>query len=451
VTMRQIAERLLPEAATGTTYVTREIVSMKGRPLRPPTASFHLFCSALNPGAVELMEEVSLKCSFQVKLESESTGKTCNGLHITTNVANLAKSDHMLLYLNGQTWTRGPESAALGDELLEAMRLDVHVQLAHEMPTVYDRQLSRSFFKERFGCEFDTFFRHPKGATPPKLLKRGLYREIAVPLKGGPWREASMALMGMVLSMSKEEVVAAQEGGNVFGVDTATLREATERIGALASATKRASGFKALASAAERASRLRFMLRSRSRWGVRKDATPGAAGEPVPNEDDHATHTTTATFGTGPFGMIIRKQGDRVFVASVDSTGQAMEQGVQQGSAILEVGGASVRGLAYQEVRNLLTNSERPLTIVLDDSAPPPQDSYTQGRTTKVSKAGLSSRLWQGLPSCKVARGLSSAKPMYTSATASSSVADPVRDASACAEAGAKGNDIELAHAMKDS
>lgn len=48
--------------------------------------------------------------------------------------------------------------------------------------------------------------RCPEGATPEDLLHRGVYSEIAVPLKGGPWREASMALLSTMLGMSKEEV-----------------------------------------------------------------------------------------------------------------------------------------------------------------------------------------------------------------------------------------------------
>ena len=49
----------------------------------------------------------------------------------------------------------------------------------------------------RFGCEFGSFFSCVDGATPGELLKRGIYSEIAVALKGGPWREASMAMLAM--------------------------------------------------------------------------------------------------------------------------------------------------------------------------------------------------------------------------------------------------------------
>lgn len=42
---------------------------------------------------------------------------------------------------------------------------------------------------KRFGCEFGTFFSCPDGATPTELLHKGIYSEIAVPLKGGAWRQ----------------------------------------------------------------------------------------------------------------------------------------------------------------------------------------------------------------------------------------------------------------------
>ena len=67
--------------------------------------------------------------------------------------------------------------------------MQVQLLLVHEMPGVGGQEA-------RHGCEFGTFFSCAEGATPEYLLKRGIYSEIAVPLKGGPWREASMALLG---------------------------------------------------------------------------------------------------------------------------------------------------------------------------------------------------------------------------------------------------------------
>ena len=57
----------------------------------------------------------------------------------------------------------------------------------------------------RFGCEFGSFFSCEDGATPADLLSCGIYSEIAIALKGGPWREASMAMLGMALGLSKTQ------------------------------------------------------------------------------------------------------------------------------------------------------------------------------------------------------------------------------------------------------
>ena len=48
----------------------------------------------------------------------------------------------------------------------------------------------------RSGCDFGTFF----STTPQELLLCGIYNKIAVALKGGAWREASMILLAQALS-----------------------------------------------------------------------------------------------------------------------------------------------------------------------------------------------------------------------------------------------------------
>ena len=156
----------------------------------------------------------------------------------TTDAASSAEADHFLLLLNAQTWTRGEESDALATELMTAMDNGMHILLAHEMPGMGGHE-------ERHACEFGCFFSHADGtsaaptcracgpalsalsfrdgdlaspsvhvhcgyvkhvhvpavhvyvnihfhlAAPDKLLKRGIYSEIALPLKGGAWREVS--------------------------------------------------------------------------------------------------------------------------------------------------------------------------------------------------------------------------------------------------------------------
>ena len=217
VTMRLIAERLMPPGSASTTYVDRELVTSKLRPLPPCRKSFHIYCSsAHNPGAKAFLEEVSRERGFALHVDTRTAMARPNELCVATEKTQLEDCDQMLLYLTAQTWTRGDGgSAALGEEVKRAMDLDMNVLLAHEMPGAGGQA-------ERFGCEFGTFFSCPDGATPPELLKRGIYSTIAVPLKGGAWREASMALMGMALGMSKDQAEGAMEGADVLGLEAST-------------------------------------------------------------------------------------------------------------------------------------------------------------------------------------------------------------------------------------
>jgi hypothetical protein len=41
--MRLIAERLMSKESTGATFVDKELVSMKLKPLQPPKAKFHIY------------------------------------------------------------------------------------------------------------------------------------------------------------------------------------------------------------------------------------------------------------------------------------------------------------------------------------------------------------------------------------------------------------------------
>jgi len=213
--MRQIAERLLPDGV-GTTYVDGEIVGQKVKTLKPLNSGHHVYCSALNLGAIELMAEVSLAKNITMQLDSQGQNQETNTLYVTTQAGCMARCDHMVLYLTGRTWTRGAASRSLGEEVMRAMDDGIHILLAHEMTGAGGQET-------RFGCEFGDFFGHPDGATPHELLKRGIYSEIAVPLKGGAWREASMMLLAMALGMSKEQIVASKAGEDVLGLDEATV------------------------------------------------------------------------------------------------------------------------------------------------------------------------------------------------------------------------------------
>ena len=207
VTLRLIAERvLLDPQMIGNTYVDRELASRTAEPLPAPGAEFHVYCSSLNPGALELMAELARERAFELverrksnavpevltkrryRLSTRRSAQVpTNVLHVATNAEQMASCDCVLLYLTSQTWTR-VESAALGAEMLEAMNGGMRILLAHEMPGIGGQE-------KRFGCEFGDFFGHPDGATPAELLQRGIYSAIACPLKGGAWRKASMVLL----------------------------------------------------------------------------------------------------------------------------------------------------------------------------------------------------------------------------------------------------------------
>ena len=69
ITLRLIAERLLPDAA-GQTYVLSELISQRLGPLPKPKKGHinHVYCSKRNPGAVELMTEVATELRMGLRI-----------------------------------------------------------------------------------------------------------------------------------------------------------------------------------------------------------------------------------------------------------------------------------------------------------------------------------------------------------------------------------------------
>ena len=78
------------------------------------------------------------------------------------------------------------------------MYAGVHLLLAHEM-------LGEGGQEARNGCDFGAFFACSEGSTPQELLQANIYNEIAVPLKGGKWREASMVMLAHTLRGSASD------------------------------------------------------------------------------------------------------------------------------------------------------------------------------------------------------------------------------------------------------
>lgn len=173
--MRLIAERLLHDAARGNCYLRGEL-SLTRLSLRGPLAGrHHVFCSANNAGASALICEVQEALGVRV---AESS-----------NADELHQCDHVLLYLNGLTWTSGETSDALAAEVRRAMDLGVPLLLAHEMPGAVGADA------DRHSVDFASFFACDLGATPPDLLNRGCYHTIAIALKGGAWRRAGLVMV----------------------------------------------------------------------------------------------------------------------------------------------------------------------------------------------------------------------------------------------------------------
>ena len=126
-----------------------------------------VYTSAHNEGARDLLNELG-----GVVHTSELDGpRTC-----------------CLLYLDGRTWTRGAHSEALTHDVKVAMQKGVPLVLAHEMPGLEQ--------EGRHAVPFASFFACEDGATPASLLKANIYmNHLAVPLKGGPWRPAGLLLL----------------------------------------------------------------------------------------------------------------------------------------------------------------------------------------------------------------------------------------------------------------
>jgi len=177
VTLRLIAERMMVEEIHGTTYVQGELVQTRSV-LRVPSAghTFHLYCSRHNAGAEALAVELA-------------AARKLTALKHSADRDELPRCEVMLVYLTGKTWA----SAAFADEVEAAMRSGKRLLLAHEMPGLGHEA------QARHTVEFGNFF--ADGQTPSTLVAAGIYSSIAVPLKGGPWREASMALLAKAVGL----------------------------------------------------------------------------------------------------------------------------------------------------------------------------------------------------------------------------------------------------------
>ena len=111
----------------------------------------------------------------------------------------------MLVYLTARTWVgeRGAPNGAFAQELRRAMERGTRLVLAHEMPGRGQ--------EGRAAVEFGAFL--SDGRTPTDLIAKGVYALVAVPLKGGAWRETSMALLEAAVREGGGGAAAAHGGG----------------------------------------------------------------------------------------------------------------------------------------------------------------------------------------------------------------------------------------------
>ena len=52
----------------------------------------------------------------------------------------------------------------------------------------------------RYAVDFGAFFSCEDGATPEELLRGGIYTQIAIALKGGAWRRASLVVLAQAIA-----------------------------------------------------------------------------------------------------------------------------------------------------------------------------------------------------------------------------------------------------------
>ena len=174
ISMRQIAERLLPADLHGKTYLQGELIHEL--PKLPPTSAgkrFHVCCSPHNAGALAYLKEV------QAALRLPS-------LRFTNTMSELAECERFLIYLNRDTWRKSPEGFAADVE--RAMSANMRLLLVHE--SLGHESLGHDHSSARGALPFQDVL----VATPQPLLARGIYQMIAIPLKAGAYRKASHVL-----------------------------------------------------------------------------------------------------------------------------------------------------------------------------------------------------------------------------------------------------------------
>ena len=114
VTLRLIAQRLLPPPVRPT-FVQGELMSRAiTLPALESNGIFHVYCSRHNQGALEVVREAAEERGLHEQLR------------VSSDSAQLLHCEAMLIYLTSATWTSGRASDALALEVEEVMATDCH-------------------------------------------------------------------------------------------------------------------------------------------------------------------------------------------------------------------------------------------------------------------------------------------------------------------------------------
>ena len=180
-TLRLIAERVLRLTVPmnkKAVYLQGEAENQRVR-LKRPQHSYHLYCSPLNPGGADLVDELRIAFAQDLKL-----------LKVSTDISQLEDCDRFLIYLNSRTWTRGTDSDAFAHEVVLALQAGLPLLPVHEFPSAISRSV---ISRERHACDFGDFFND--GWTPKHLMmgEHDIYQVIAIALKDAEWRKAGLA------------------------------------------------------------------------------------------------------------------------------------------------------------------------------------------------------------------------------------------------------------------
>ena len=288
---------------------------------------YHLFVSPNDDGAAELVVNELNGTDILVKTDQKASPNVL----WTSAIDELAQCDHMLLHLDELTWISGAKTAALVDEIHQAMRLGVHIICVHEFPGAVG--------PPRHACEFGLMFNDDW--TPAHLTggPQNLYKEIAIALKGVEWRKPGLVAFAAKL-------------GSSAGPHKPIQVEVPESYEPPTDATP-----------------------VQLDQGKTAKPTPGPAHVPMPTPvPAQKRPPMEVTLSTEKLGIGLHDEAGGAVIRRLKAGSQAEQLGVPIGGKITMVNGEAAASLKA-ELNALLSSAARPVTLVI---APPAQNARDQ-------------------------------------------------------------------------